>query len=94
MDRCISAATFFSNCTLIEAENTVKETEVSLKARGSATSGLDGRAGVVTRCGVELPARDPNKEEKNPPPPDCLTVLVGRMARLFSVPDVYTHFIT
>lgn len=92
MDRCISVATFFSNCTLIEAENTVKETEVSLKARGSATSGVDGRAGVVTRW-VELPARDPNKEEKNPPL-DCLIVFVGRMARLFSVPDVYTHFIT
>ena len=66
MDRCISIASFFSNCTRTEAENIVKETDVSLTAKRSITSGVDGRAGVVTRCGLELPASDPNKEEKKP----------------------------
>jgi hypothetical protein len=37
VDRCISIASFFSNCTPTEAENTVKETDVSLTARGSIT---------------------------------------------------------
>ena len=92
MDRCISIASFFSNCTRTEAENTVKETDVSLTARGSITSGVDGRAGVALRCGLELPASDPNNDEKKPP--NSLVVLIGRVTRLFSVPDVYTHFIT
>jgi hypothetical protein len=92
VDRCISIASFFSNCTRTEAENTVKETDVSLTARGSITSGVDRRAGVVACCGMELPASDPNKEEKKPP--DSLIILVGRGTRRFSVPDVYTHFIT
>ena len=92
MDRFISMASFFSNCTRTEAENTVKETDVLLTTRGSITLGVDGRAGVVVRCGMELPASDPNKDEKKPPDP--LVVLVGRVTRRFSVPDVYTHFIT
>jgi hypothetical protein len=92
VDRCISIASFFSNCTRTEAENTVKETDVSLTARGSITLGVDGRASVVVRCGMEPPASDPNKDEKKPP--DSLVVLVGRVTRRFSVPDVYTHFIT
>ena len=92
MDRCISIASFFSNCTRTEAEKTVKETDVSLTARGSITLGVDGRAGAVVRCGMELPVSDPNKDEKKPP--DSLVVLVGRATRRFSVPDVYTHFIT
>ena len=92
MDRCISIASFFSSCTRTEAENTVKETDVSLTARGSTALGVDGRAGVVVRCGMELPVSDPNKVEKKPP--DSLVVLIGRVTRRFSVPDVYTHFIT
>ena len=91
MDRCISVASFFSNFTRTEAENTVKETDVSLTARGSITLGVDGRAGGVVRCGLE-PASDPNKDEKKPP--NSLVALVGRVTRRFSVPDVYTHFIT
>lgn len=92
VDRCISVATFFSSCTRIEAEKTVKETDVSLTVRGFATSDFDATE-VVIRGGMELLASDPNKDEKNPPPPDCLTVFVGR-TRFFSVPDIYTHFIT
>ena len=93
MDRCISIATFFSNCTRTEAENTVKETDVSLTAKGSITLGVEGRTGVVVRCGVELPASDPNKDEKNPPS-SLVVFLAGSVTRRFSVPDVYTHFIT
>lgn len=92
MDRCISIASFFSNCTRTEAENTVKDTDVSLTARGSMTLGVDGRAGVVVRCGTELLASDPNKDEKKPP--NSLVFFVGSVTRRFSVPDVYTHFIT
>ena len=94
MDRYISVASFFSNCTRIEAENTVKETDTSLTARGSAASGFDEGVGVVARCGMDPTASDPNKEEKNPVPPDCLVDLAGSATRFFSVPDVYTHFIT
>ena len=93
MDRCISIASFFSNCTRTEAENTVKDTDVSLTARGSITLGVDGRAGVVVRCGMELLASDPNKDEKKPPN-SLVVFLVGSVTRRFSVPDVYTHFIT
>jgi hypothetical protein len=93
VDRCISVASFLSNCTRTEAENTIKDTDVSLTARGSITLGVDGRTGVVVRCGMELPGRDPNKDEKKPP--NSLAVfLVGRVTRRFSVPDVCTHFIT
>lgn len=49
MDRNISMTSFFSNCTRTEAENTVKEIDVSLTIRGSITSWVDGRAGVVAR---------------------------------------------
>ena len=93
MDRCISIASFFSKCTPTEAEKTVKETDVSLTARGSIALGVDGRAGVVVRCGVELPERDPNKDEKKPPN-SLVVFLVGSVTLRFSVPDVYTHFIT
>jgi hypothetical protein len=92
VDRCISIASFFANCTRAEAENTVKETDVSLTARGSIMLGVDGRAGVEVRCELELPPSDPNKDEKKPP--NSLVALVGRARRRFSVPDVYTHFIT
>lgn len=91
VERCNSDDSFLSSRTLTEAEYIDNETLVSLMARWSTGLGGGNGGGVAAFCGVDVPERDENNEEKKlPPPVEGLVMLItlGGKILFFSEPDV------